>query len=103
MFALEMLYKTRGTQSEEQPNSSCFPVFSALLHLSAFSWAHPTFSVKQSLEPVSKSKLPSHPCCAELQGDFLAPKAPYPLSITQQSRDTSAQERCLDQEQGGGF
>lgn len=36
----------------------------------------------------------------ELQGDFSAPKALYPLSTTQQSPDISAQERYLNQEPG---
>lgn len=102
MFALGMSYKTTRTQSEEQPNSSCSPQCSPLLYVcQPLLWAHPTFPVKQRLDPVSKSKLPSHPCCTELQGDLLAPKAPYPLPITQQSPDISAQKCCLDQEQGG--
>lgn len=37
---------------------------------------------------------------AELQGEFLASKAPYPPSITQQRPDISAQEYCMNQEQG---
>lgn len=37
---------------------------------------------------------------AELQGEFLASKAPYPPSITQQHPDISAQEYCMNQEQG---
>lgn len=63
--AVRMPY-TRGTQSEEQPNSSC-PAQCWLLSCicQPLLCPHPTLPVKQRLEPVSKSKLLSHPCCTE--------------------------------------
>lgn len=69
-------------KSPALPASQCSP-FSYICQ--PLLWAHPTFPVKQRLEPVSKSKLSSHPCRTELQGDLLAPRAPYPLPVSQVS------------------
>ena len=91
MFALGMPYKTTGTQSKEQPNSSCSPQRSPLSYArQPLLRAHSTFPVKQRLEPVSKSKLPSHPCCTQLQGDFLAPG---PIPFQSHSRALTFQHR----------
>lgn len=88
MFALRIPYKTRGTQSEEQLNSSAPHSVLRSSICQPLLWVHPTFPVKLRLEPVSKSK-----DCKETS--WL-----YPLPITEQSPDISAQECCLDQEQG---